>query len=165
MTNLTEDQKIIIKAIELGFPTPKAPEDQCKLFELFFSEAIKAAECSEIDPSHVFSFQVKLIRMAESGEFVLPASDAQLGKFLIAMTDNPATAEFCLGAMTPYSVKIEMRKSWPFKDLEVGQSCRIGGTKSERTNAQIQAHTYAKATGKKMRTFTVDGFLFVKRQW
>ena len=74
MNNLNEDQKIIIKAIELGFPTPKAPEDQCKLFELFFSEAIKAAEDSELDPSHVFSFQVKLIRMSESGEFVLPVS-------------------------------------------------------------------------------------------
>ena len=165
MINLTEDQKLIIKAIEIGFPTPKAPEDQCKLFSLFFSEATNAAESSELDPSHVFSFQVKLIRMSQSGEFVLPVSDSQLGKFLIAMTDNPATAEFCLGAMTLCSVKIEMRKSWPFKDLEVGQSCRIGGTKSERTNTQIQAHTYAKATGKKMKTFTVDGFLFVKRQW
>lgn len=165
MINLTEDQKLIIKAIELGFPTPKTPEDQCKLFALFFSEATKATESSEIDPGHVFSFQVKLIRMSESGKFVLPLAYSEFGKFLIAMTDNPATAEFCLGAMTPYSVKIEMRKSWPFKDLEVGQSCRIGGTKSERANAQIQAHTYAKATGKKMRTFTVDGFLFVKRQW
>jgi len=165
MSNLTENQKTIIKAIEIGFPTPKTPESQFKLFSSFFSEAMSASNDAKLDPGHVFYFQEKLVRMSGSGEFVLPITDSEFGKFLVAMTGNQATAEFCLGAMIPYSVKVEMRKSWPFKDLDVGQSCRIGGTKAERANAQIQAHTYAKATGKKMKTFTMDGFLFVKRQW
>ncbi len=55
------------------------------------------------------------------------------------------------------------RRSWPFKDMKVGEVVRF--TKEEKTGAQMYAHTLGRQKGMvfKTKTENTTGDLYVKR--
>ena len=52
------------------------------------------------------------------------------------------------------------RKEWPYSKMAVGQTVRFF---ENQKKAQQYAHTYARQSGFKFRTWKQDGFMYVKR--